>query len=259
MHYFVSVYFNYTNDPRREQLAKEFVERYPKVIILEVAYGDTPYKINAPFTIKYRYPRFNGFLNNLLINDFARTRDDIESLTVIDCDLILQPYFFETVKLVVEAHGDKPTFIQPFSKAEELSLNPMVKVPPMVSSSRAHHDHQPFTSLLHTGYIYTYNKAAIDLLFPLPECFILGAYDTFLHLALHHNKSAFDELMPKSLKDEMIAFYDKVQKLEFDYMTGTVYHNAHGNKQRRYHGRLGLYDNLTKEQLEYYFKIRDMT
>ena len=42
-HYFISVYFNYCEYKKRYNLTREFVKRYPNVILIEIAFGNRPF------------------------------------------------------------------------------------------------------------------------------------------------------------------------------------------------------------------------
>lgn len=256
--YFISVYYNYFEDPEREKLCKEFIERYPHVILYEIAYGDKPYKINAPYTVKYRYPIFNGFINNRIINDFVRTHDDIKSLTFMDCDIEVSPYFFKLLRIVMDKYKH-PVFIQPFSSCEEIHKNKKILTPPVVSSAKNYYEGHPFTQNMHTGYIYSFNKAALDKIGRFPEELVLGSFDTFLHLSLYKRKDIIEKLITEpKLQELLLDFYDRMDGVHFDYVAGVVKHFEHGCKAKRYHGRFELYNKgVTDEVMMKYFAERD--
>ena len=258
-HYFISAYYNYFEDPERERLCKEFIERYPHVLLYEIAYGDRPFKINAPNTVKYRYPNFLGFINNRIMNDFIRTRNDIASVTFLDSDIEVEPFFFRLLPHVIESHGDEPVFIQPFDIAIEKHKNPKIISPPVTSSAKNLYDGNDFSQYVHTGYVYTFNKAALDQIKFFPEEMVLGGFDTFLHLSLYKQKDFIKSLIKDPILQKiLLAFYERIQGVKVDFMKGVVRHHEHGNKFKRYDGRFELYNKgVTEESVKKYFQERD--
>ena len=147
MHYFMTIYFNYCCYNSRYTLTKEFCERYPNVILIEIAYENRPFLFKNSF--KYREPKFYGWATNVYINKFVKEHSDIESLTFIDSNLILEDMFFSDIEFCMDMNQDRPLYIQPYSVVDEkLGIMYDYKVNGSYGG--------------HSGLCYSYNKKIIQ-------------------------------------------------------------------------------------------------
>jgi hypothetical protein len=243
-HHFISIYYNYCEYDSRTKLTKEFCDRYPQVHLIELAFDNKPFVINATNTTQIR-TTFTGFVNNKYINDYILSNyENLASLTFIDSDLILFPDFFEKVIRKVNEYNDIPLFLQPFAVTHELKNDTLYDT--MYSSSKVYTGTNKFEFKSHTGYIYTFNKALIDNFGSLPESLVLGSWDTFMWLALTGNIEIINFLMPnESIRHRILDFAQDVQDTKIDFIDELVIHCYHGPKSKRYNNRLGLYKFIT--------------
>jgi len=250
-HKFISIYYNFCEYESKTRLTKEFMKRYPDVHLIELAFGNKPFVINAKNTTQIR-TEFKGFINNEIINQFLSGAD---SLTFIDSDLILFPNFFEKVIEKVNEYKDVPLFLQPFSTVQYLSNDPKEYCVPKMSAAKKY-------SLVHfnghTGHIYTYNKVFIDQFKKLPTGLLLGGFDTFLWMCLRDDSTGINKLMKnEGILKEILLFKESCEGVKIDYIEGHISHCFHGNKNKRYHNRMELYDNIDQNIIENYFVSRD--
>ena len=252
---FISAYYNHNKYPIKEKLAKEFVLRYPEVCMIELAFDDEPFVINAKNTLQIR-TKFKGFVNNECINYYIKLFPDLEFLVFIDSDLILFPDFFEKIKIRM-ASEKGPLFLQPFSTCVEKYDDPKIMSNSLFSSAYHFKNFGKFSFKSHSGYIYGFNKQFIQLFEKLPESLLLGSWDTFLWLCLTNQAKQIKLLMPNSeILEEILKFEEKCDDVEIDFIEGCIAHNFHGNKILRYSGRLELYKNINEKVIEEYFLKR---
>lgn len=228
VHYFVSVYYNWQDDLYRENLKNEFVKKYPNVILLEP-------KIE-----------YHTFCNNTLLNKFIRKNiKNLESLTVIDCDIELYPDFFETVINRINIY-DYPIAIQPFEKVKFESNSLKVCYSTNYSASYVHCNYGN-NHLGETGFIWTFNKKFIEKVQKFPENLVLGSFDYVLYLSLTRQKTKLLTLTNNVILIlDFIDFYKKILDCRIGYIPNkTIVHKYHGDrKNRQYTARWRLYDTL---------------
>jgi hypothetical protein len=261
-HHFISLYYNYCEYDSRTKLTKEFCRRYPQVHLIELAFDDKPFVINAPNSTQIR-TTFTGFVNNKYINEYIKHHyANLASLTFIDSDLILFPDFFlKVIRKVEEYPIDKPLFLQPFGATYELKDEKLVSGY-LESAAKVVKNSEKFDFKSHTGYIYTFNKALIDNFGTLPESLLLGSWDTFMWLGLTQETKKISNLMPNlKIRKQILDFVQDVEGSNIDYINEIVVHCYHGDKANRYNDRLALYKlfNGTSNDLELvktYFESR---
>lgn len=258
---FISVYYNYNEYKSKQKLCIEFISRYPNIHLIEVAYNQKEFVINHSNTTQIRkyYP---GFINNELINYYiSKNKEYINSLTIIDCDLDLEDNFFELIKLKVEETENEPTIIQGFSTCVDKNhkiLNFEVVHSPLNSCIKQYKNLNIFDQSSHTGYIFTINRKALEIIYPLPTYLILGSFDYILCLCLTRQKEILKNLInEQSITFELLNFYNKCELIICDYIDSFVKHNYHGDKRKRYVNRFKLYESVNQKVINDYFESRD--
>ena len=257
MIYYVSCYFNYFGDVRRKELALEFMTRYKdKVFMYEYSY-DGKFVIDGHVKIYLR--QFQGFMNNIAFNDrlsAIRNNEDFEGLCFLDSDLLLSDNFFELLEnRVMGLKGSY--FIQPFSVTEELHTDTRIVVKKQKSIASKTQGQSPVGSVcefdwkLHTGYAYFYSSGLLDVLGKLPECFVIGSYDTFLWFCLLRRKDLLDKYYGTM---NLMDVYDRFEGVKVYCTEAWIGHRAHGNKSKRYLGRFDKYKMMNTEVMLDYFK-----
>ena len=249
MNHFVSVYFNYCGYNSRTKLTKEFCSRYPEVCLIEVAYGDDPFVINASNTEQVRLERKAGFITNKLVNDYIQKHwSSIASLTILDSDLELPINFFERLQIHLETRMSEPYFIQPFSRTRELYPDKLLQAIPMRSCAYAGNMSG------HPGYIHCYNKKLLSKIGDFPESFLLGGYDFLLfHALFKENDQLSKTIKNKALTDELLDLSIRLDGTKIDYMACEIQHHYHGDKNKRYKHRWDLYQSIDENIIESYF------
>ena len=251
-HLFVTCYFNYCDYKVRYQLTKEFIERYPFVQLIEVAYGSDPFKFSdVPGVIQHRQERFTGWASNKYLNQFISSNPEALSITFIDSDCFLEPDFVDKVIEKVES-VEGPYFIQPYKTMrylfEENQVTPEVNG--IVKDKIRPH---------HTGLAYTYNRALLDLICPLPESLVLGGYDTILYLILLNGdfNGFCNKIANKDIVQELYIFKSRFIGVRVDNCGGCIITGYHGDLQKRaYNTRLALYKDITESTIISYFESR---
>lgn len=237
MDYFVSVYFNFYAYESRRRLTQEFMNRYPWVHLLQVIYGSNEPDIKCPNTTIIHKDTFEGFITNELVNCFVKLHSDLNSITIIDSDLNLFPFFTFLVIDKINNSKGKALFLQPFSTAKDIDvvINGSQRVhAPVNSCAKIYELSGKLSKNTHTGYIHTYSKELIKLIFPLSTNFVLGGFDTFILNFLINSG------------------------VRISYIEGHIEHNYHGNKYLRYNNRNALYAlKMSPEIIDQYFKSRD--
>lgn len=262
---FISIYYNYNEYKVKEKLCEEFIAKHPDIHLIEVAYNEKEFVINHSNTTQLRkyYP---GFINNELINHYLLNHwNEVNSLTIIDCDLDLEVEFFNKIKLKVKESKTIPTIIQGFSLCVDKNYFKKIRGQsievvhsPLNSCIKQYKQLNIFDESSHTGYIYTFNKKAIELLYPLPTYLILGSFDYILCLCLTKQKELLRNLInEESITLKLLEFYNKCEGINCDYIDSLVVHNYHGDKRKRYQNRFKLYECITKDVVRDYFESRD--
>lgn len=255
MHHYVCVYFNYIGYNTRFKLTTEFLERYPNVHCIEVAYGVAPFVIERENTSRVRFEHFTGFPVYKVLNAYIRQNiEEMESITLLDSDLILPQDFFESVEDKLSDCVDVPTFIQPFELAFDNSPDSKVIFIPRVGAACS-----KSVNNSHTGYIYTWNRKFIDKLGVclFPESMVYGGFDHLFYLCLFGELEVIESIIPnKLITDEWVRFYRRVYGCKYDYINFMIYHEYHGEKSNRYTDRWERYRKCTYSDLLDYFKGR---
>lgn len=247
MHYFVSCYFN------DKKGAQEFFDKYQNVVCLE-AYEKAPVIVcEKHFTMKVDGI---GFHTNKLVNAFiAKHFDSLESITIIDCDLLLTNHFFKSMTLKLNGYKE-PVFIQGFSTSNDL-------VPGCVCAVNNGMVYNNYLKReggnVHTGYILAFNRAFLSKIdFHLPEYLVLGGFDWVLMLCIFKRRDELAKLIDNiDITCQLLDFYDAIHGCAIDHVQGHIYHKAHGSKEVRYNGRWEIYKKLTKEVIQKYFLSRN--
>lgn len=253
MNVYIGIYFNPCGYESRLRLTRDFIKRYPWICLIEVAYGSDPFVINHSNTLQLR-KSFKGFIKEELINDYLSQIDieHVDSVCIIDTDLILPNNFTNLVSQKVKETIDKPTFIQGFGRCSDIRHSNVV--PESSDSSIKYYDNfGKFGG--HTGYIHIYNQKALRIIKILPEYMYLGAFDTVLFMCLlkqHHLLMKFiDHSVYRCVFGE---FYERIKDIEYDYIDCHVFHCFHGLKSQRYFNRPEKYryiqENATPENFE---------
>ena len=244
MDYFITIYFNYFEFKRRYNLTKQFINRYPNVILIEISYGCDKFKFKGENVLHYR-EEHSGWVTNKYINKFCEDHKDANSITFIDADIILPNYFFENV--INRMNGEKRCiFIQPYHILNREYSNEITRCK-SVDNEKGH-----------TGMIYTYSNKFINLI-KFPECLVLGGFDTLLFQALlkeDRNFNGLCNIIDDSMRDELIIFYKLVYNLcTYDYIDQTIF-SYYDGKNKRYNERFLLYKNINQDVIDKYMETR---
>lgn len=255
MHHYVCVYFNYIGYNTRFKLTTEFLERYPNVHCIEVAYGVAPFVIEHENKSCVRFEQFTGFPVYKVLNAYIRQHlERMESITLLDSDLILPQGFFKSVEDKLESCSDVPTFIQPFELAFDNSPDTKVIFIPRVGAACSRSVNNS-----HTGYIYTWNRKFIDKLGIrlFPECMVYGGFDHMFYLCLFGDEDSVKTTIPNQhITKEWIDFMGRIKGCSYDYMDGVIHHEYHGDKINRYQNRWVRYEDCGLDNLTSYFAGR---
>lgn len=260
-HYNISVYFNPCNYRSRYKLTKEFIERYPNVILIEVAFGDQKFMF-SDYKNVLCYREYNPFwVTTKYINKFVKDHiQDLESVTFIDSDITVDDDFFDDIKYVFD-NSSGPLFLQPYSIVENDGhfRNGMMydyKINKIYSQQN------------HCGLAYSFNLEFIRLVFPLPEKLILGGYDNVLYLCLFKIDrllyNLYSDIRKQDIIEELLEFrarFNKIKGINYNFLFGTVIEHSHGKKENRgYNSRNFLYRKMNgvnnKSIIMDYFRSR---
>lgn len=258
---FVGTYYNFCGYESKKKLCIDFSLRYPQVHIIEVAFDDEPFVINAVNTTQIRMPKRPGFLTNELVNDYIR--ENWETLTficIMDTDLILPSRFFEQVELTMQDNISVPYFVQPFSKTRDVFPMQNVIGQTYESAIAFYSAAHRFSHYTHTGHLAVYNKALLKKLGIelLPTQFILGGYDHILFLCLFRYKEYVMQLINnKEFTKIIMDLYSKLEGTTLGFIAGMVEDHYHGDKATRYRNRWKLYENLNNKVIEDYMWSRN--
>lgn len=258
---FVTVYFNYCNYEKRYQLSREFIERYPWVQLIEVAYEDREFEFSdIEGVIQHREAEFTGWCSNKYFNQFAREHLDAKSITFIDSDCILEDDFRDKLDARLDL-SEGPLFIQPFTHMR-YTRDQYVShaIPGSIYEKIVNNS---LSAVSHTGLIYTYNNALLNQLLPvlLPEKLVLGSFDTALHFMLLGETDKlrwyYSLIGNPLIIRELEYFRKKLVDVEVGYTENVVLNCMHGAySARQYNTRLMLYRNLSYEVILGYFQSR---
>lgn len=249
MHYTISIYFNYFNDKKRYTLTKDFITRYPNIILIEIVYPNRLPEFNSKNVIHYNELNA-GFITNKCINKFVAMHNDIESLTFVDADCILKDGFFDRI-ITKFTNVNYPMFIQPYSFCIRENQS-------FVRSGVVYRykKYKEYSCAFHTGLAYSYNKQMIDKVFPLPENLLLGGFDTILYICLFKLGTHLQDFFRVSgHMPEVQDFYNKFNGVKFDYIPGLIY-TFEDNKCKNYTSRIALYRNINQQVIDEYFACR---
>lgn len=246
-HAFVTTYFNYNNYTSREVLTKEFLTRYPNVWLLEVTFGFKPFIINHAKTMKF-IKQNPSFYTWELLNKFVLKYPHFSSVTLIDCDLILPPNYFERiVDKIEDLNPLMPYVIQGFSRCKEIPKNKGVSIVEY-GIIKKFSDYKILSG--ESGFIWTFNKRTIEILFPLPTNFYIGGMDYILALCLLRDERVL-ELIPSY---NLINFYMLFEEIQYSYVIGLISHCYSSNKALKHPDeRWGLYQNIDLNIIKNYF------
>lgn len=203
MHYFVSCYFyDKVENLTRKKLKNEFMERYPWVTLL---INDTSFK----------------FIDYKMINEFIKHKTDIETLTLIDSDLILPDNFRETVTSSnYDITHNCGTLIEMFNGNELYRIGGIRK------------DREGFS-----GCSFTWSKKFLESIdYKFPENFHLGGFDYLMAKICiqKKEKTYFKKLLGNNFYCENLEdFYDGVVDLNAGTNDLTIVHNYHGPRSER--------------------------
>lgn len=246
MDYFISIYFNYFEFKRRYNLTKQFIDAYPQVILIEIAYGCDKFKFNGPNVLHYREEQA-GWVTNKYINKFVEEHRDANSITFMDADIIVPYDFFTKVKNRMNGEN-KCLFVQPYTTLRR-----------QYSNEKVYSQLSDIGKEGHTGMIYTYSNKFINLI-RFPECLVLGGFDTVLYQALLKQDRNFDGLcnvVGKKVSQELVVFYQLVKNLcSYDHINQEIYSYYDGNN-KQYKERFFLYPKLNQEIIDKYFESRN--
>ncbi len=229
-HHYVSTYFYHTTEnPIRKKLKDEFMERYPWVTLLEL-HGEP------------------GFVDYLLINAYIRqiqkSSKNIDSLTIIDCDIILQDNFKLLVEKSIEDGFD---VVHGFSEAFEALDNKIIpnsKVPAISHSKSGH-----------SGFVWTFSRKFLSIInYEFPDKFSVGGADYIfacIFIKRYNSKEMYKYLLGNAFEPLMGKFYDQIKNAEVSVTTlnHTVIHNYHGSKLNRLTDFRKYFDILIDESI----------
>ncbi len=256
MDYFVSVYFNFCEYDIRTKLTKEFIERYPIVHLIEIAFGNKPFVINHSNTTQVR-KKYPGFYTYQVINEFIRSHNNIKSLTILDSDLLVNSDFFESICYKLCDYIDIPVAIHGFSYATNVYKDNKITDIPIISMVKNYLENGIING--HTGYSWTFNDKFIELLGSdlFPECFIIGGFDYILALSLLSQYNKLSNLINnQKIKCIISTFYESIKSSEIDYINLPIKHYYHGDPLIRYKGRWDMYKDISPEVIKKYFESR---
>lgn len=201
---------------KRIKLCQDFVNRYPNVTLL--INGNV--NIVSDNYIKYNFDTNDFGTQFLMINQYlSEYGPSLDSLTLLDSDIILEPLFFYKIIKKHETLEQLPTLLS-YKNSYELFngriLNTIVRSK-ISDGTRGH-----------TGFVLSFNKLLLkELVFE--TCYTFGGYDYILTNGLLKKTQDYkDSLMVKrSLEklSEINAFCD--------YVDTDIIHNEHGPKSER--------------------------
>lgn len=230
MHYFISCYwFDKIENDTRRTLKDDFVKRFQWVTLLER-------KDSV------------GFVDYHMINQFLKTinKETLESITLIDCDVIL-PYNFkdlveESMKKYDVSHNCKIMY--------EMNDNQVLYSIDSIS----------YYSGGHTGLSWSFSKTFLEAInYTFPESWLYGSLDYFFgNLFIRRKPEQF-------FKDQLGAAYDKMFKDFYEQtkdFVGTTLNCEiitfwHNNDRFKRIIPLKLYENLTDDKLKEIMKQRN--
>ncbi len=211
-HHFVSCYFyDQVENPVRKELKNQFVARYAWVTLLE--------KNGEP-----------GFVDYKMINQYLSLIDknSLKSLTVLDCDLILEDFFRAAV---ISKIYDGYDLIHGFDESYEL-VDGIIDYNEMVRGVT-------FNKCGHTGYCWTFSKKFLQSIkYKFPENFLFGGFDFILgcNFIRLKNDDFFDQLFGNSdTRKQMIGeFIEQTKNIKaVTWLEHAIIHNYHGSKVNR--------------------------
>lgn len=251
MDYFITTYFSFYEAQRKRELAIEFVQRYPQIILLQPSTTNDKItkddKVKKIKTIKTHHK--NIHMQWILFNEFVKSLKDFNSITLFDADLILPENYFEKLKIT----NDEPKIVQGFSRVtdEIVRINgvQIIEVPQdSIIKNNCNGN---------SGHIWTFNKKAIDKLGPIPIEFYLGGFDFILANSLLKNRSIMNIIDDYIYKEIIQQFYNRCNEIQTGYINANIIHKFHGLKQnRRYNSRWKIYEELTEENVKSYWESR---
>lgn len=264
VHYFLSCYFNYCDYESREKLTREFINRYPNVILIEVAFEDQNFKFSD--CVHYRKEQFDGWATNWALNKFIKDNwNDLESVTFIDSDTILEKDFFDDIKHVFNS-TDRPLYLQPYSCAQEHINGTFIERSGVMYAYKTYRE---YSCYFHTGLAYSYNRKFLEIVGSFPEKLSLGSFDQFLYYCLFkldkHITYLYKQIDNNEVITELVNYrrkFNEIKPENFNYLFGNVYTFQHGNKENRgYNTRAYLYRGMTDSNsklkiIKEYFKSR---
>lgn len=240
---FITIYFNYYKSKRRYQLMKEFLERYPNVELIEIAYGTDDYVFDRN-GLKSREYNVSWHTNKYINLYYSLHKCDI---CFIDGDVVLYNNFFQSVQDSLSVKY--PLFIQPFTKLQMVYKDSLSHI----ISSRM------IDPAGHTGMIYAYSKEFLRVI-KLPESLVLGSFDTCLYLSLFREVKNFDGycniIGNEKIVKEIKKFCSLVKDVKYSYIEGHIYSFSDGCN-KKYNERLFLYRDINQKVIDKYFLERN--
>jgi hypothetical protein len=257
MHYFITTFFNYCNYQIKELLAQDFMDKYGHIVhLLECVYNNDEPVINHDNKTIYRTHRHAYFIDYIMINQFIKNHNDIETLTLIDSDLELPDNFFTNVIYKHSEYLNVPVAIQCYSNARQLNApHDVMQIYPSIIKNNI----EKINSQGHSGYVWSFNRHFLQLLqnCMFPECFSIGGFDYILAMALLKRIRVLLTLVDnQQFTNKLIDFYYSIQTAHYDYLDTNIAHYWHGFPGRRYHGMWKLYESINQDVIDDYFHSR---
>ncbi len=223
-HRYVACYFyDQEENPIRKKLKDEFVERYPWVTLLESR--------GKP-----------GFVDYQLINQYLQTvdKDSLESLSIIDADVILEDNFRALIEKAIEENYDVIHGCNESWEALDGKVLSFSKVPSMTRDAQGH-----------TGYCWTFSKRFLEVIgYTFPTGFVLGGFDYLLALIFikEYPKSMLEQILGPVYKDLLSEFFglSRQKILKSTTLEHKIIHNFHGSKLNR-QTDFSKYQDLSKD------------
>jgi len=225
MDYFITTYFNVQKCNIRKKLALEFSHRYSNVIFLVPSF-ESSFEVINKIVIK---TEALGFIDYVLINAFIKSVGDIKTLTIIDSDLIVPDGFFGLISSNCNSYKT-PVCVQGYKTCYELKDSEFISY----CNSDGYNNSRGFSLRGHSGYIWCYNKLALDIIGQFPESFTLGGFDYVLCLCLRGEIDKLNALVKNSvIEKDSLSFYHKIEDFNYDYINAEIVHNFHGYQKDR--------------------------
>lgn len=256
---FITCYWNYYNDKKLYNIAKNFINRNPNVIVLE-GYFYNQDTFLSPSSYKYNLGNFPIFADYIMINKFLNDnlddKENIRSITLIDIDIILNKKFFRNIN---ECHKkyNEPVILQCYKNCHHYMPDNLLSSE--VTISDIYNYKNCINIQGHTGYTWSFNNKLLELInYKFPECFLIGGFDYILSLCVRNNIKEIKKITTNELfLKEINIFYNKIKDSEINYVDNTITHIYNGDVRNRL-TPWNYYKDLTLDKIIKYFEKRNI-